>query len=135
MKGVKCSLDQVFLVFVHVALQDVFHGAQQALEGIALDVDNSAISHCFDAGLTNCVFHQGYLTEVVSIMVLKHLLGFRGKCLSFLCQEFAFSNDVKTIALVSLLDDVGSSFVLLLLEGITKLLFLVWVDFSEDFHF
>jgi len=68
-------------------------------------------------------------------MVLKHFLGFGSWSLLLFCNQFAFGDDVEAVSLVSLLDDVASSCVFFLLEGVTELLLLIGINFSENFNF
>ena len=108
------SLNQVFLIFVHIALQNVFHRPQQALEGITLDVHNSAISLRLDARLPHCILNQRDFPKIVSIFILKHLLRLGSRGLFLLGYQFALGDDVEAVALVTLLDDVAAGFVLFL---------------------
>lgn len=128
------SLDEVFLVFVHISLKDVFHWAQESLEGITVDRDNSAACLRFDTGLTNGVLHQGNFSEIVAFLVFKHLLGLSSSFFLF-CNEFSFSNDVESGSLLSLPDNIASCFEFFLLERVTELFLLIRVDFSQDFNF
>ena len=70
------SLDEIFLVLVHVSLEDVFHWTQQALKGVTVDRYHPAVGNRLDACLTNCVLHQCDLSKVVSLLVLEHFLPF-----------------------------------------------------------
>jgi len=130
----KGSLNQVFFIFVHITLENVLHWAEQTFKGVTLDIHNSAIGFGFNACLTNCVLYQCDLTKVISIMILKHFFGLWGRCLSFFSNQLSFRNDVESVALITLFDDIASSFVLLLLQGITKLFFFIRVDFSQNLN-
>ena len=128
------SLDEVFLVLVHVALQDVLDRAQQSLEGVSLDGDNAAVGLCLNAGLPDGVLDQSDFSEVVAFLVLKDLLDWGSGRFLLFCDESALGNDVEAVSLVTLLHDVAASCELLFLEAVAKLLLLVGVDLSQDLH-
>ena len=112
-------MDKVFLVFVHVSLQDLFDRAQKALEGVTLDGYDTAGGLGLDAGLSHCVLDQSDLSEVVAFLVLEHLLHWTGGGFLLLSDQLALSDDVETVSLVSLLDHIRASLELLLLEAVT----------------
>lgn len=126
-------MDQEFLIFVHVALEDFFDRAQQSLEGVALDRDHAAVSLGLYAGLADGVLDEGDLSEVVSLAVLEDLLG-RSRALPFFGNKSSLSDDVESVSLVALLDDVGAGRELFLLEGIAELLLLIGVNFGKNLH-
>ena len=102
----KQSLDEVFFVLVHVALQDVFNGAQQSLECVSFDRHYSAVTLSFHACLPHCILHQSDFSEIVAVFVLEDFLGCSQGGVLLLSDEFALSNDVEPVSLVALVDDV-----------------------------
>lgn len=129
------SLDEVFLVLVHVALQDLLNRAQKPLEGVSLDGDNAAVGLCLNAGLSDGVLDQSDFSEVVAFLVLKDLLEWGSGRFLLFCDESALRDDVEAVSLVALLDDVAAGCELLFLEAVAELLLLVGVDLCQDLHF
>lgn len=127
-------MDQVLLVFVHVALQDLLDRAQQALEGVALDGNHAAVGLGLHAGLPHCVLHQSDLSEVVAFLVLEHLLHRSSGRFLLLSNQLPLSDDVETVALVALFDHVGASLELLLLEAVAELFLLIGVNLGQDLN-
>jgi len=62
-EGVK-SLNQVFFVFVHVALEDVLNWAKQSLECVSLYWYDSAVSLSLHTCLSYSILHQCDLSKV-----------------------------------------------------------------------
>lgn len=67
-------MDQIFLVLVHVALENVFNGPQKSFERITFDRNNPAIGFSFHAGLPDGILDEGDFSEVVALLVLEDLL-------------------------------------------------------------
>ena len=109
MKGVvNGSLDEVFLVLVHVALQDVLNRAKKSLEGVSFNRDNAAVGLCLDAGLSHGVLDQSDLSEIVTYLVLKHLLDWSSGRFLLFCNDYALRDDVESVSLITLLNDVAA---------------------------
>ena len=115
-------------------MKDLFDWAQEALEGVALDGHHAAVSLGLDACLSHCVLDQSDLSEVVTFFVLEDLLHWSSGRFLLLSNQLSLSDDVETVALVSLLDHIRSSLEFLLLETVAELFLLVGINFSQDLN-
>ena len=93
------------------------------------------MSLCFNCCLSYCIFHQSYLTKVISLLVLKHLFSLTLGILFLLSNQFPLSNDVKSISLVTLFNNYAASWKFLLSKSITELFFLIWINLSQYLNF
>mgnify|MGYP006897108187 CR=1 FL=1 len=124
------SLEKIFLVLVHVPLENILHRTQQPLKSITINRDNPALSFSLNTSLSNSILNQSDFSKVISFLVFENLLYFRTLTLFLLCNQFSLSNHVKTVSFLSLLHNVTSSCKLLFFQGITKLFLFVRVNFS-----
>lgn len=92
-------------VFLHVSTQDLFDRAEEPFESVPIDPDQSAGSGTFDACLSDRVFDQGDLAEILSLFILEDL--FNRLCAFFLLgDEFSFGDNIEPITVLPLLHDV-----------------------------
>lgn len=85
--------------------------------------------------MSHSVLDQRDFSEVITLLVLEHLLDLCVGALFFLSNKSALSNDVEAVSLLSLLHDVAAGGKFLFFESVAKLLFLIRINFSKNFDF
>ena len=133
MKSIK-SISQVFSVFLHVSAQNVLDWPEQSLEGFSVDRYDSAVCLSLNTCLPYCVLYQSYLSEIISLFILEDFFSILS-VFAFLSNKSAISNNIKSVTILALLNDVFPLRELLPLQRITDLLFLIWVNISKNFNF
>lgn len=113
-------------VLFHIPAQDSFQRSQKTLEGLPIYPNQSAWSGCLNTGLSDSVFHQSDLTEILACLVIEHLLNWPVSLL-FLSNALALSNDVESVSCLALLHYILVGLISFLLKGITDLISLVSV--------
>ena len=133
-EGVK-SLNQVFFVFVHVALEDVLNWAKQSFKCISLNWYNSAVSLSLNTCLSHSILHQCDLSKVITAFVLEYFFGWSHWRLFLFSNKFSFCDYVESISLITLFYDIRSLRKLFFLQTVTELFLFIRVNFSQYVDF
>ena len=130
------SLNDVSNVLVHVPLQNSVKWSKQAHEAISVNGCHLDFSLGDDVGGSWLALQKSSLAEVIAWSIVLHDRGLGSGILpkNLCCNCFTADNDVEIVAFVTLSDDLGASFKLLLLDGISNLAALVVVNALQNRH-
>lgn len=87
-------------------MKNVLDGTQQALKFLSADREQLAFGDGFDAGLSDRVLHQGYLAEVLLLLVFEYNVLLVCLLVQLLCNQVALDDKVQSIAIFALFHDV-----------------------------
>lgn len=122
-----------FSVFFHVSSQNSLKWTEKSLESASINPNKSAWNYCFNACLSDCVFHKSDLSEILASLIIEDFLN-GAVILTFFSDKFSFSDDVKLVSNIALMNNVLIGPKLFFFQSIANLILFIRVHFSQNIN-